>query len=787
MRVNRSTKWFVNLGFGAVMLAVTGIGLLAYLNIRQTISNARWVTHTQNVIGDLTALRALIGDTQRGVRGYVIEGNEAYLRIYNDGRQALPERLSHLQHLFSDNPRQTARLRRFREELPVTLDLLEQVVMAQRTGGFGAAQAFIQAHGTTAAVERATTEIAAMQAEEQRLLQIRNARVDKSTQRTTSLMLFSSIATLVFLAGALYVINRDIDAQRAAEEALRVSQEEFRALVETSGSFIVAIDQRLVVTVFNREAENLSGLSAREVIGRPLAAAFGSQPGYGAFEGLLRRALSGVEVHDFDAPLLHAGGEAHVLLWNVDRFANAQGETRGAIAVGTEITERKRMEKLLQHEATHDALTGLLNRRAFADQLHAYFGTVRPHPGAVLFLDLDRFKQVNDTLGHHVGDRLLQEVARRLTGCVRASDCLARLGGDEFAVLLHDADRREAEAVAARILDTLRRPYHIDGHDARISASVGLVPAHASGVDVANDLLRDADVAMYRAKATGRDRFSVSEDARRPEAQRRQRIEQRLRGAAGRGELVLHYQPLVRLRDGKLSGFEALVRWQHPELGLVPPVDFIPMAEENGLIVEVGNWVTEKACRQLCAWGKMRPDGFDLIMAVNYAREQFLQPDAADRVEGILRTCGFSPRQLVIEITERVLERNGADVIEGLPLFRHVGVQLALDDFGTGFSSLSVLGEMSVQHLKLDMGFVRGMGASGARFEVVRGVVELAHRLGMEVVAEGIETPEQLAVLRGLGCDYGQGYFLARPLDVATATEVVLSGGPWRAAWPVQA
>jgi diguanylate cyclase (GGDEF)-like protein/PAS domain S-box-containing protein len=789
MRFDAAAKWILNLGFGAVMVALAGMGLVSYLSMRQLQENARRVAHTQEVLLDLEEVYTLVTDALRGERGYVITGNDTYLRPYTDARQLLPERVARLERLTADNPGQQARLATFRRQLDRSMALMDRVVVLRQTEGFEPAQTFLQGADVNATVEQTTATIRAMEQEERRLLATRSARADAATRRATAMMLVSSIATLLFMAGAGYALNRDMDARRASEAALRRSREEFRALVETSGSFIVAVDPELCVTVFNQEAERLSGLRREDVVGRPLSDAFGTQAGYGGFEGLLRRALGGRPVRDFDAPLQRADGEPLVILWNVNQLTDEEGVAAGVIAVGTEITARKRMEGQLQHDAAHDALTGLLNRRAFTERLHALHAAAgEGRRGSVLFLDLDRFKQVNDTLGHAVGDVLLQDVARRLLGCLRADDTLARLGGDEFAVLMRGADEAQAAAVANRILEALRRPFLIQGHDVRISASVGLVVLDAAD-DTPGDVLRDADVALYRAKALGRDRFAVASGEQRPEERRRQTIERDLRGAAARGELVLHYQPLVRLTDGALAGFEALVRWQHPALGIVPPNDFIPLAEESGLIVEIGDWVLETSCRQLCAWGKQQVAAgieaadFMLMISVNFSREQFLHPAAAEKVAAILSGCGFHPSRLVLEITERVLEHNGPDVIAGLPLFSQLGVQLALDDFGTGFSSLSALGMLPLQNLKLDRSFVNGLADSGPQYEVVRSIVELAHRLGMAVVAEGIETEGQLRLLRGLGCDYGQGYFLARPLPADAASALTRGERPWGEAW----
>ena len=422
--------------------------------------------------------------------------------------------------------------------------------------------------------------------------------------------------------------------------------------------------------------------------------------------------------------------------------------------------------RLNEEQALHDSLTGLANRRLFHDRVSHALARAQRRPGrmAVLFLDLDDFKNVNDTLGHGTGDQLLTTVAERVRACIRPADTAARLGGDEFALLLEDlASEEAAHKVAERLLDALCVPFVLRGKEMTLSASIGIA-FNGIGESV-EDLLRKADMAMYTAKRDGKGSAQVFQSSMHTEVISRLALESDLQHALVNEELVVHYQPLVNLQTGELSGLEALVRWQHPERGLLPPADFIEAAEQSGHIVPIGAWVLDEACRQGREW-KDRYPGRPFTMSVNLSPRQFQQSDVIDKVRQALQTSGFPARDLVIELTEGVMMFDSEETVHQLEALKGLGVQLAIDDFGTGYSSLSYLRRLPFDILKIDKLFVDGIAGNATEAAFAKAIMKLAQTLKLETVAEGVELSAQVSELRGLECDLGQGYYFAKPLGV---------------------
>jgi diguanylate cyclase (GGDEF)-like protein len=441
-----------------------------------------------------------------------------------------------------------------------------------------------------------------------------------------------------------------------------------------------------------------------------------------------------------------------------------------------DLEERKRTERAMRHMAHHDALTDLPNRALFRDRLsHAMAQADRYHQRlAVLFLDLDRFKAINDTLGHNAGDQLLRIAAERLKGCVRECDTVARLGGDEFTVIVEDVEDRQAAAVVAqKIIDSFSQPFTLHGHEVFVTTSVGitLYPDDGEHLDT---LLRNADAAMYRAKDCGRNNYQFYVPEMNTRARERLLLENALRRALVKEEFILHYQPRVDLRSGNVIGAEALLRWRHPERGLMAPDEFVPLLEETGLILPVGEWVLREACRQNRAW---QDKGLPPVrVAVNLSVRQFLQRDLAALVASVLEETGLPPSFLELEITEELLLEHSAANAAALNRLRELGVHISIDDFGTGYSSLSYLKRLPIHTLKIDQSFVRDITLDSDGAAIVSAIIAMACNLRLNVLAEGVETEAQLAFLRAQGCNEIQGYSFSRPLD-AEAFERLLREG----------
>jgi diguanylate cyclase (GGDEF)-like protein len=449
---------------------------------------------------------------------------------------------------------------------------------------------------------------------------------------------------------------------------------------------------------------------------------------------------------------------------------------RQFIGVMRDITERKATEATITHLAHYDALTDLPNRRLVQDRIQQTVVWARRSGAqfAVMFLDLDKFKTINDTLGHDVGDQLLQMVAHRLTECLRAEDTVGRQGGDEFIVLLASLSAAEdAALVAQKILATLSAPFVINGQDLRTGASIGIAVYPQDGGDV-ETLLKNSDTAMYHAKEAGRSNCQFFTQAMNAAAAERLLLESSLRQAIERHELLLHYQPLVNIADGNIVATEALVRWNHPELGLVSPARFIPIAEDSGLIIPLGEWVLSQACHQLKQW---REQGIALQrMVVNLSPRQFRQKHLVENFSRVLSETGVDPHWLGLEITETVIMENPELSIGILDELKALGIELSLDDFGTGYSSLGYLKRFPIDKLKIDQSFVHDITTDADDAAMVAAIIVMAHQLNIRVVAEGVETEAQLAFLREQGCDEYQGYYFSRPLSADTLCSGFLSG-----------
>jgi diguanylate cyclase (GGDEF)-like protein/PAS domain S-box-containing protein len=568
---------------------------------------------------------------------------------------------------------------------------------------------------------------------------------DKSLD--SMIMQVSSIALFVLVLTRMAGL---IGRQRRLSDELhrRQSEARFGALVSQASDLIVVLDPDGTVTYSSPSVERVLGRCLRDSLAED------------ADRERLEQALAAEEPHPFECTLIGADGEPRAFEFRLTNLTGTE-HVGGILLNARDVSERKAFEAELTHQAFHDTLTGLANRPMFIEHTRQALARGRREGStqAVLFLDLDDFKEINDSLGHAIGDEVLVAVAQRLDGAVRSVDTAARFGGDEFAILLEEIDGQGAADAAQRVLDLLAEPLSAGGRETTLHTSVGVAVAVAGDPRTAEELIRDADAAMYTAKRAGKGGYRLFEPAMHADVLDRLELRSDLERALEADELELHYQPVVRLDDGSISGFEALLRWRHPERGLVSPVDFIPIAEETGLIVPIGRWVLHEATRHACLLG-------DLRINVNLSAKQLQFPGIVDDVRAALDAAGLAPERLVLELTESVLLEDGEVAVERLHALKALGVRLALDDFGTGFSSLSYLSRLPVDILKLDRFFLRD-GAPA----LTAGIVGLGAALQLAVVAEGIETEDQWYALQALGCDFGQGFFFSRPLDAAASLE----------------
>ena len=568
----------------------------------------------------------------------------------------------------------------------------------------------------------------------------------------------------------LAVLFQDINARKISEERIRF-QAHLLNIVEQA---VIATDRDGVVVFWNRFAESLYGWTADEAVGQNVSELTVPESERGTLTRILDQLARGISWSG-DEIARRRDGTRFLAYFAGSPVFGEDGQIVGFVSVSSDITDRKQLEAQLVHAALHDTLTDLPNRAYFFDQTRRAMDAARQRTGtiAVLFLDLDDFKDINDRFGHECGDALLVQVAIVLQDCVDEGSTVFRLGGDEFVILMEDIVEIDTPvSVADRVLAALGQPLELAGHHVSVSASIGVV-ASAERHTQPEDLLRDADIAMYRAKDAGKNRLIVFEAAMHAEVTERLELESALREALDRNEFFLHYQPTILLATGKVVGVEALLRWRHPERGIIPPSIFIPLAERTGLIIPLGMWALREACLQGVKWCQayLGPDPFNV--SVNLTSHQFAQANLVDQIRAVLEETGLPAACLALEITESTAMDDARTTVGRLHDLKALSIQLGVDDFGTGYSSLAYLKRFPLDVLKIDRSFVNGLGRVSEDTAIVSATITLAHAIGLGVVAEGVETPEQAQLLRDLGCERAQGFYFSPPVPGNKISELL--------------
>lgn len=578
----------------------------------------------------------------------------------------------------------------------------------------------------------------------------------------------SNVLAFVVTIGAIMVMlltlvvthfDARLTEHRKVQDELRLAANVFESIAEG----VIVTDRRNRILAVNPAFFRITGFSREEVIGKTPWRLFSGMHDLDFYRSI-RESIDIAGTWQGELWERRKSGEVFVSWTSINAVKDDLGQVSTYVSVFTDISERKQAEDRISHLAHHDALTGLPNRLLMEDRLNQIIQMAKrkDQQVAVLLLDLDHFKTINDALGHHIGDLMLRSVAERVVKSVRATDTVCRLGGDEFLVILSDkAEDKSAARMAEKLISNLTETYSIERHQLHVTPSIGICMYPQDGTDTAS-LLKNADAAMYHAKQNGRNSYQFFTPSLNAKVSERLALENSLHRALERGEFVLHYQPQFDLDSGLLIGIEALIRWQHPEWGMVSPAEFIPIAEESGLIISLGEWILRTACTEARRWHET--GGSKVPVAINISSVQFQQKNFLEIISRVLKESGLSPEYLELELTEGIVMQHSEKNLELLQKLKQLGVLLAIDDFGTGYSSMSYLKRFPIDKLKIDQSFVRDVVSDPADSEIIKAIIALGHGLGLRIVAEGVETSEQLDMLRLFHCDEVQGYYFSKPL-----------------------
>jgi diguanylate cyclase (GGDEF)-like protein/PAS domain S-box-containing protein len=755
-------------GFAILLILLFATTMIVRRQLLVEIAKQDWITHTRLVISELNQTDSLLENAEIGQRGVLYTGDVKYLKPYDLAIVQVEQHINNLAQLTADNPRQQARIPELRTLAQAKLAELGQTVSLHFSNRPDEAKTLAMSDEGFVTMSRIHDLIAQMEQEETSLESVRTFALRRSIRVTIAFIYLAGVLGSLSLILLAYFVLLEMNLREKHLHEIWRREESYRVTVDSIGDAVICTDSQGDITLLNLVAERLTGWSQPEANGIPMDQVFR------IIDPATREVIANPMVEAFklnrtghlpaNCVLIHRDGHEIFIEDSAAPIHNRQGEITGSVIVFRDVTTARALTEQIRHASEHDSLTGLPNRLLLNDRLGQAIALAKRHKGqiAVLFLDLDGFKHINDSLGHLVGDKLLLSVAKRLLGCVRTPDTVSRQGGDEFVLLLQEVRGPEDAAVTARrVLKAVSDPHSIDQHDLLVTASIGVSMYPDDGLD-ANTLMKNADTAMYQAKEHGRQCYKFFKPAMNIQAVERQSIEEDLRHALERKEFTLCYQPKVDIGSGIITGVEALLRWMHPTRGCVSPLKFIRIAEDSGLILPIGAWVLRQACAQARAWVDQ---GLPFTtMAVNVSAVQFRDEHFLEGIFAALAETGLDPGSLELELTESVLMQEPELAASILRQLRDKGVTVSVDDFGTGYSSLSYLKKLPLDTLKIDQSFIHKLSENPDDAAIAIAIISMGQSLNLRVIAEGVESAEDLEFLKAHGCDEAQGFYFSHPI-----------------------
>jgi diguanylate cyclase (GGDEF)-like protein/PAS domain S-box-containing protein len=776
----------VGLTLGSAILCLVIVAIASFNGLAVSDKSAVLVRHTHRVLETLQDLLLAADGVDSNSQEYGLTGQASYLQSYRSSKQSVEQDQAALRRLTADNPAQQLRLAGLEWLTSQKIQRAERVIGRQSTHSFDAASEAGKSGADEALDDQFQRSVRDLRGEELGLLVLRDADAKWRLELIRYLLTAATCMGLLIGALAGWSFYHDAMKNHRAAVALRDSEEKYRSLLDGIEDYAVfLLDPAGTIVSWNAGAERMHGYTAEEIVGQNYSRLFPPEDvRRGRPQEILHLADKG-ERYLEEIPRVRQDGSRFIAEVALTALRESNGKLRGFSDMGRDLTQRKdaenhmvRMNRRmahLAHEAEHDPLTGLPNRLILGDRINQAISLAHRHSSkvAVLFLDLDGFKHINDSLGHSVGDKLLQSVAKRLLACVRSPDTVCRNGGDEFILVLQEMEEPNQAAITARrVLKGVADVHTIGDVALHVTASVGVSVYPDDGPD-AETLIKNADTAMYQAKASGRNASQFFRPEMNVSAVERQSIEEDLRHALEHGEFVLYYQPKVNVATGAVVGAEALIRWMHPTRGLLSPIMFIPVSEETGLILPIGAWVLREACQQAQSW---KDRGLTTgSMAVNVSATQFSDDNFLEDLFSVLRETGMDPHSLELEVTESVLMKNAEAATSILKSVRDIGIRVSVDDFGTGYSSLSYLRRFPLDALKIDQSFLHKIYVAPDDSIIVSAIIDMGRAIGLRVIAEGVETVEELAFLKANNCDEAQGYYFSRAVPAEEFVKLLIA------------